>query len=70
MKRFTILAEFNSSLFFQALIRRFSNAAADLERLEKTTAELQVIIIAGSLHFGIHLQLVYQTLCCPACDII
>ena len=27
---------------FQALVRRFSNAAADLERLKKTTAELEV----------------------------
>ncbi len=27
---------------FQSLIRRFSNAAADLERLKETTAKLQV----------------------------
>lgn len=28
--------------FIQALVRKFSNAAADLERLKKTTAELKV----------------------------
>jgi hypothetical protein len=29
-------------LLLQALVRKFSNAAADLERLKKTTKELKV----------------------------
>lgn len=29
-------------MFFKAFVRRFSGAAADMERLKKTTAELEV----------------------------
>ena len=34
-------------------MRRFSNAAADLERLKKTTAELEVRIILDDSAVGI-----------------